>query len=82
MDRAVLNKAIESRYDEIKGRVSGYCRVHHLTKQDAEDITQDIFVEILETEADLDVWDEIVYRVAGRYRTAKFREDVRKVRLT
>lgn len=74
MDRAVLNKLIEERYEELRGIVFASAYTLKLSKQDAEDAFQDLVVEILEQELDPNDWKKKAYTIVGRKRTENYRE--------
>lgn len=53
-----------------------------LSKQDAEDALQDLFVEILEGQIPPDDWKKRAYTIVGRTRTRNYREVKNRKRFT
>lgn len=81
MDRDFLNQEIERRYEELRGLVFASAYTMRLSKQDAEDALQDLFVEILEEQLEPDTWKQRAYTIVGRTRTRKYREIQKSKRL-
>ena len=76
-----LSLELEKQYNHLKNRVLRVAHSHYFSKQDAEDLVQDVCVAILEKQLSPGEWGGEITKQLGKARTGRSRKLVRDVPL-